>query len=996
MRLTRKRSNVARLRGVSRAATEGASREELVREALICLARVGEADRFGVWLRSQEVAGSPRSQETFQGAVWELDGEEPPRAWMHLAPEPPLPMEQLLAGRAVRQEHSSKSHFPLLGPAAGLRVVLWVPVQHSGRLLGIVLGGSRSTSAELPLESMEALAAELSLIVQLEEERSQVRRRRVDAQLSAQILGDLAEGRSPAALLQRIVESCVQETVEGGPGAQMAAIGRRGDSAASAALQGEQVEFPWKAGNPEWLGALASQPLFDLCKSAFDSGRTVGTEFKSTWVKGRIFRAVAIPLTVSGRPRGLLAAVLAEPDASLASLERLELRASIAAGTLAALQRKEEEEHRDFDEKVLADANERAVLVVDRTFRVLLANRAAREQFSDLLADGEPKMLAEWFGVEDRGAAENWMQELKTASQTQRGTLRTEFRNGKRIQLSHEGTTARGTMLLSIEPVQEPAEKNESAPAELAALIEWLDQGVILFDAKNEIRGMNPRFAQLFGLPIEEPRHPPDFQELVRRIAPRTADPEIFARRWQEIAYGADSGIREEVHLANPVSRVLERVSRSVVGPRGNRLGRIELYRDLTSQRILQSRLLHTEKLAALGQMITGVAHELSNPLTSIVGYAQRLLLRKDETGLREEVHRIFAEAERATAILRQMLLSARETPPERRPLSLNQIIQRTVELQRFSLAAEKIRVELDLDPLVAPILGDAGQLQQVLLNLFGNARQAIESQGKGGAIRVSTTRVDSGERIRLEISDTGPGIPEEMMARIFDPFFTTKPAGVGTGLGLAIVLGIVREHGGQVFVKSPSGKGAVFTIDLPASSKAPYSGEPYGAAHGGRGMGLGPETPASRVSTSENKTPARCALVVEDEPTVAQLIADVLRDEGFRVETVLSGRNAQGAARSRAFDLVICDMKMPGFDGSQFYRALAREGNPLQHRFLFVTGDVLASHTQEFLRESRIPYVAKPFRVDELVEKVNRVLAEAGEAGTTSSDERKNIATKG
>ena len=244
----------------------------------------------------------------------------------------------------------------------------------------------------------------------------------------------------------------------------------------------------------------------------------------------------------------------------------------------------------------------------------------------------------------------------------------------------------------------------------------------------------------------------------------------------------------------------------------GRKLGRAEIYRDLTARRVFQSKLLQTEKLAALGQMVTGVAHELSNPLTSILGYAQRLLLRDDAAGRTEEARKIYQEAERASTILRQLLLNARETQPERRRVSLNQVVLQTVELQRLGLPAERIRLNLELDPVPPSVHGDAGQLQQVLMNLVGNARQAIEESGKGGNIWVRTKRTGEGG-VLLEVSDDGPGIPEAIMARIFDPFFTTKPAGVGTGLGLAIVLGIVREHGGQLKVSSPPGGGAVFTI---------------------------------------------------------------------------------------------------------------------------------------------------------------------------------------
>ena len=312
--------------------------------------------------------------------------------------------------------------------------------------------------------------------------------------------------------------------------------------------------------------------------------------------------------------------------------------------------------------------------------------------------------------------------------------------------------------------------------------------------------------------------------------------------------------------------------------------------------------------------------------------------------------------------------------------MALNQIVSRTLEVQRFSLAADNVHVELDLDPALPFVQGDAGQLQQVLVNLIGNARQAIEEQGKGGTIRVKTRRV-ADQRVLLEVSDDGPGIPQAIQARIFDPFFTTKPAGVGTGLGLAIVLGIVREHGGRLHLTSDPGQGSVFSIELPATATAAgemslqattsashvrprleplLAPEPLGTAYTGAVLG---DWAGNRV------------LVLEDEPTVARLIADVLEDEGLRVDVLYDPREALDRTAREDYALAICDMKMPELDGEQFYQALARDKNPLRERFLFVTGDVLAAHTRDFLERNHLPHVAKPFRVEELTAKIRGVL---------------------
>jgi CheY-like chemotaxis protein/two-component sensor histidine kinase len=426
----------------------------------------------------------------------------------------------------------------------------------------------------------------------------------------------------------------------------------------------------------------------------------------------------------------------------------------------------------------------------------------------------------------------------------------------------------------------------------------------------------------------------------------------------------------------------------------------VEIYHDLTAQRVFHSKLLQTEKLAALGQMVSGVAHELSNPLTSIAGYAHRLLARQDLPGRTEEVRQIYQEAERASTILRQLLLNARETLPERRLVSLNQVVERAMDLQRFSLAAEKIRVELDLEPVLPFVHGDPGHLQQVLMNLVGNARQAIEQHGPGGTIRLRTKRIAE-RKVLLEVADNGPGIPPSILARIFDPFFTTKPAGVGTGLGLAIVLSVVREHGGQVHVLSPPQGGAVFQVELPAAAAERAQDESVGSPLPARkNFLLETAETAGRANRSapafESAKNAR-VLVVEDEPTVARLIADVLEDEGMHVEVLLDGHEALDRAARQSFDLVICDMKMPGLDGQHFYKSLERSGNPLRERFLFVTGDIIAAQTREFLERNHLPHVAKPFRVEELMDKVHDVLAITAHHQTPPTEKaRKNAARSG
>jgi signal transduction histidine kinase/ActR/RegA family two-component response regulator len=612
--------------------------------------------------------------------------------------------------------------------------------------------------------------------------------------------------------------------------------------------------------------------------------------------------------------------------------------------------------------------------------------------------------FAELFRMRERERIEAWSRGTLESAQTSPRRLQespeAELVNGLRVRIRNPLPAGEDQVALFFEPLSSSRGREGRAEIELRNVLEWLEEGVVVLGARQEVRAMNTRFAQITGLGPQEAEECGTLEALIAHLSEKAAEPESFAGTWRELARGINSGVREELQLARPVPRVLERAARPILDDVGRRLGHVEIYRDLTAQRVFQSKLLQTEKLAALGQMLAGVAHELSNPLTTILGYSQRLLLRKDALGRSEETRQIFQEAERASTILRQLLLTARETRPERRRVSLNQVVLRTLELQRFSLAVEKIRIETDLDPVLPYIHGDAAQLQQVLMNLIGNARQSIDHQGQGGTIRLRTART-ADLRVLLEVEDTGPGVPEAILARIFDPFFTTKPAGVGTGLGLAIVLSIVREHGGRVHVSNPPGGGAIFSVELPAAAAVAETASHLAPARETcRTAAVPPRAsaePATRLQPALHRRRENVrVLVVEDEPTVARLIADVLADEGYQADVLFDAREALARAAHERYDLVICDMKMPGLDGQTFFQSLVQAENPLRDCFLFVTGDVIAPATHAFLERNRLPHVAKPFRVEELIEKVRGLLESRAPSSQPDAPMKKNATWNG
>jgi len=545
--------------------------------------------------------------------------------------------------------------------------------------------------------------------------------------------------------------------------------------------------------------------------------------------------------------------------------------------------------------------------------------------------------------------------------------------NGFAVRISFRAVLG-GTqnLLLCLEDgavVRRAEGKWRQAEAELTSVLDAMQTGTILLDAAGRIRFCNARFGQYFGMERRQLQSLESFGNLTALVAPRFRAPENFDAPWKSFAVGQGVPGHDELEMTRPTRRILERFARPVLDREGRAVGWLELYYDVTGERQIQSKLLQTEKMAAVGQLVSGIAHELNNPLTAIMGYGQLLLGQGLPPEQYSEASKVFQQAERARRIVKNLLYFARENEPERTRVDLNEIVERTLALRSYELRVENILVECELAADLPETMADPYQLQQVVLNLLMNAEQALLQERGQGKVKIKTRMAD-GHRIALEISDDGPGIPREIASRIFDPFFTTKPPGVGTGLGLSIVYGIVKQHGGEVTFENQSGGGTRFAVELPVLE-----------------IPAGEREPSAPEFASDSQ-PVRCGriLVVEDEPSVAQLIVDVLREEGHQVEAVLESQ--EGLARlSRAqYDLVVCDLRMPRLDGPAFYEALIRAGSPAQNHILFVTGDTLAPRTMQFLERSKLPYLAKPFLVEELKLAVNRRLERSREADAVTA----------
>jgi two-component system NtrC family sensor kinase len=508
------------------------------------------------------------------------------------------------------------------------------------------------------------------------------------------------------------------------------------------------------------------------------------------------------------------------------------------------------------------------------------------------------------------------------------------------------------------------------AEAAASALADSVPCGVLIFGSGGELRAVNGPFAEIMGRERGELLGLGSFDRLVERLSAGFAGPAEVAASWRERRELGEA-CWDEMVLVSPERKHLERYARPILDGLGRRAGWIEIYRDVTGRKLAEGKRPHTERMVALGQLVSSVAHELSNPLTSILGYAQ-LLLRREGPGRLTDAQHILQEAERASRIARNLLQFARGAPSERAAVDLNEVVRRALALRSYEMGLEEIEIELELDPHLPPVLGDAAQLQQVLLNLVVNSEQAIQ-HGRGRGHICLRTRCVSRDRLAVDVVDDGPGIAPEALPHIFDPFFTTKAAGVGTGLGLSIACGIAQDHGGTVTVDSQPGCGAAFTVELPVSAAPPAK-----TVSGAGLQSLAAVGPAAGAGPRRSER----VLVIEDEPAVARLIADVLAEDGHRAEVVLDSREGLALIARKSYGLVICDLRMPYLGGRGLFQELLRRGHPLRRRFIFVTGDVLSPHVAEFLKSSGAPYLAKPFFIEELKEVVHRALDRADAAG--------------
>jgi len=395
----------------------------------------------------------------------------------------------------------------------------------------------------------------------------------------------------------------------------------------------------------------------------------------------------------------------------------------------------------------------------------------------------------------------------------------------------------------------------------------------------------------------------------------------------------------------------------------GKITGVVASARDVTESVLIEQHLVQREKMAAMGQMMTGAAHELNNPLTAILGVSDLLREHAADDATRRRADLILQQARRAANIVQNLLAFSRPAALGNTKVGVAEIVERALLAQRASLAERNVHVKIEAPPDLPQVEGDARLLSQVFANLITNAEQSIAAARGSGNLEISVSR--QGNHLCITFTDDGAGISPENLGKIFDPFFTTKRPGGGSGLGLTICLAVVKEHGGRIEVESKPGRGATFHVLLPVAPGTPAA-TPSTAS------------PASRkeeAASGGDSLAGHSVLIVDDEEGIREIVQEGLTARGMKAEAVESAEAALAYLKSNACEAIVCDFNLPGLTGIQFLEKVRAQGGSALPLFVFMTGEMLDSEAFERFRKDGMRLLQKPFHLSALAELLAELL---------------------
>lgn len=501
--------------------------------------------------------------------------------------------------------------------------------------------------------------------------------------------------------------------------------------------------------------------------------------------------------------------------------------------------------------------------------------------------------------------------------------------------------------------------------ARLAAFLDYAPVAMMIMDLDRRFVMANPQAQRMFGSDMAGlagkrfidivPENEAALMELSLSNVIARGEAELKEEHHASLDVFRDSlAIRFPLHDANGI---IEGVGVCAVDLTPQKRAEQELRRQ-------QEALYQSEKLAALGSLLAGVAHELNNPLSIVVGYAGMLHEMAADEGTKRRAGEVHRAAERCARIVKTFLSMARSKPIEKTSVSIDQILSDVLELAAYGLRSNGIEVVHEPSAMPLVVHADADQLHQVFMNLVVNAQQAM--MGIDGPRRLLVRATCHGSEVGVDVVDTGHGISDTVKQRAFEPFFTTKPQGVGTGIGLSVCLGIVKAHGGALTLDPAPGGGAICRVTLPITD----------------GAGVAKPAPGARAMPLKGHV-----LVVDDEPGIAAFISEALTMDGVTVTAVTDGQAAQDTLTSRTFDAVITDLRMPGIGGERLLSFIAETRPELDGRVILMTGDALGSETT--LERDVVTVLEKPVDLSALRSALAPLLASAHSQSKNSSHKR-------
>jgi PAS domain S-box-containing protein len=499
-------------------------------------------------------------------------------------------------------------------------------------------------------------------------------------------------------------------------------------------------------------------------------------------------------------------------------------------------------------------------------------------------------------------------------------------------------------------------------------LVDSFPDLILVLDAAAQYTFVSPRCKEVLGYDVEDTQsmkfgsrtHPEDLPAALSLYNDIIAGRQTFASLELRVRHKSGEWRRIRFNFS-PLS-----------DEKGNIEGVVLSGRDVTDLKRLEEQLIQAEKLAAMGQMLAGVAHELNNPLTAILGVTELL---RDRGGADDSTKRqldlTHRQARRAARIVQNLLEFSRPASPQKGPLDVNILIERTLQLHDHSLRRNNIEVDFHPKPGLPGVIGDANQLIQVFLNLVTNAEQAVREVRESGRIQIRAGHI--GKQLAITIQDDGVGIRPEALPRIFDPFYTTKRPGGGTGLGLSICMSIIREHGGNIEAESFPAGGSAFTIYLPTASDQPLRALPTPSEAG--------TTPSEAVRSAADVVRGRSVLVLDDEESLRALLQEGLSARGLRVDCAATTEEALAHLGRSSYDVFLCDINLYSngtmVDGRDAAGRILQAAGAQKPVLIYMTGDLVESG-QKTPGCGESLCLQKPFRISDVLALLRDVLSDA------------------